>query len=131
MNFSVSSVTVDRPAAAASLVFLAVYLVAAVVAGRRFGVPGLWAVWIAGIVAGNLVPFLTHGGSSAHPDLTSMIHHTVVLAVSTGISAWVIARTLRRPRPVSILVQLARGALALLLTCLVMVVADFIWIATH
>jgi hypothetical protein len=131
VNFSVSSVTVDWTAAAASLALLAGYVVAAVVAGRRFGVRGLWAVWIAGIVAGGLFPFLLHGESVAHFDPASMLYHAVMLAVALGISAWVIARTLRRPRPAGIPVQIALGALAFILALLVMIVVSFIVIATH
>lgn len=131
MNFSVSSATVDWGAAAASFALFAVYVAAAVVAGRRFGTPGLWAVWFAGIVAGSSLPFMMHRESIAHFDRAAMLFHTAVLAVPMGISAWVINRTLRRPRPVGIPAQLALGALAFVLAFLVMVVVVFIVLATH
>jgi hypothetical protein len=114
-----------------ALVLVAVYVAAAVGVGRRFGVRGLWAVWIGGIVVGTLFPFVVHGESIAHFEHASLIHHTAVLAVPMGISAWVIARTLRRPRPAGVPVQLALGALAFILSFLVMFVAILVLIATH
>jgi hypothetical protein len=131
VNFSVSSVWVDWSAAAVTLGLLAVYLAAAVAAGRRFGTPGLWAVWFAGIVAGSLFPFLVHGATIAHFDSTTIFFHAAALAVPMGISAWVIHRTLSRPRPVGVAAQLALGALSFILALLVMAVVIFIVIATH
>ena len=130
MNFSVSSITVDWTAAAVSLGLLVVYVAAAVAAGRRFGTPGLWAVWFVGIVAGSSFPYLVHGESIAHLDRASMFLHTAALAVPMGVSAGVIDRTLSRPRPVSIPAQLALGALAFVLAFLAMVVVIFIVSAT-
>jgi len=131
VNFSVSSVTVDWTALAVSLGLLAVYVAAAVAAGRRFGTPGLWAVWFAGIVAGSSFPYLVHGESIAHFDGAWMFLHTAALGVPMGISAGVIDRTLSRPRPASIPVQLALGAVAFILAFLVMLVVVFVVIATH
>jgi hypothetical protein len=102
-----------------------------VAAGRRFGTPGLWAVWFAGVVAGSSFPFLVHGESIAHFDPMSMFLHTASVAVPMGISAWVIGRTLSRPRPVGVPAQLALGALAFIPAFLGMVVVSFIVIATH
>jgi hypothetical protein len=94
VNFSVSSVTVDWTALVVSLGLLVVYVAAAVAAARRFGTPGLWAVWFGGIVAGSSFPFLVHGESIAHFDRASMFLHTAALALPMGISAWLI-----RPHP--------------------------------
>lgn len=131
MSFSVSSVTVDWSAAAASLALAAVYVLVAVVAGRRFGTPGLWAVWFVGIVAGSSLPFLMHGESFAHFDRAGMLFHTAMLAAPLGISAWVINRTLRRPRPAGITAQLALGALAFILAFLGMAVVAVIVMVAH
>jgi hypothetical protein len=125
VNFSESSATVNWAAAAASLALVAVYVVAAVLAGRRFGTPGLWAVWFAGIVAGSSLPFLMHGESFAHFDRAAMLFHTAILAVPLGISAWVINRTLRRPRPAGIPAQLALGALSLVLSFVAVAIVAF------
>jgi len=76
-------------------------------------------------VAGTLFPALAHGESIALFDLLSMMHHTALLAVPMAVSAWVIARTLRRARPVGIPVQIALGVLAFILTFLVTAVVAF------
>ncbi len=131
MNFSVASVTVDWTLFAVFVGLSVVYVVATVAAARRFGTPGLWAVWFAGIVAGSSFPFLVHGESIAHFDRWSMFVETAALAVPMGISAWLIDRTLSRPRPVGIAAQLALGAVSFILTFLVMVLVIFIVSATR
>ncbi len=83
------------------------------------------------IVVGSLFPFLIHGESIAHFEHASMVHHTLFLAVPMGISAWVIARTLRRPRPLGILVQIALGALAFILAFLVVAVVVYALVMTQ
>ena len=125
MDFSTAEVHPEPIFSNVALLVFAAYVVAAVFVGRRFGARGLWAVWFAGIVAGTLLPALAHGESIALFDLLSMIHHTAFLAVPMAVSAWVIARTLRRRRPVAIPVQLALGVLAFILTFLVMAVIAF------
>jgi hypothetical protein len=83
------------------------------------------------MVVGTLFPFVVHREAIAHFEHASLIHHTAILAVPMGISAWAIARTLRRPRPAGVPVQLALGALAFILSFVVMLVAVFVLIATH
>jgi len=60
-----------------------------------------------------------------------MLFHTAVLAVPLGISAWVIARTLRRPRPVGVPTQVALGTLAFIPALLLTAAVVFIVMATH
>jgi hypothetical protein len=131
MHFSIASIDVDWPVAALSLVLLVVYVLLTVAAGRRFGVPGLWAAWIAVVVATTLFPMLIHGAPFAHLDAVMMVLHTAVVAVPMGISAWVIASTLRGPRPVGVPVQLALGTVSFVLAFLVVAAAVFVVLFTH
>ncbi|HEX8675333.1 MAG TPA: hypothetical protein VF710_25785 [Longimicrobium sp.] len=131
MQFSIASVDVDWPVVALSLVLLVVYVLIAVVAGRRFGIPGLWAAWIVVVVATSLFPLVIHGGEFSHLDPVVMVLHTAVVAVPMAISAWVIASTLRRPRPVGVPVQLALGTVSFVLSFVVVAAAVFVVLFTH
>lgn len=131
MHFSVASVDVDWTVVAISLVLLVVYVLGTVVAGRRFGIPGLLAAWIVVVVATTLLPLVIHGAQFAHLDGVAMVLHTAVVAVPMGVSAWVIASTLRRPRPAGVPVQLALGTLAFVLSFVVVAAAVFVVLFTH
>ncbi|HEX8211361.1 MAG TPA: hypothetical protein VF584_14395 [Longimicrobium sp.] len=131
MHFSIASVDVDWSFVALSLVLLVVYVLLTVVAGRRFGLRGLWAAWIVAVVATSLFPLVIHGAHFAHLDAVTMVLHTAVVAVPMAISAWVIASTLRRPRPVGVPVQLALGTVSFVLAFLVVAAAVFVVLFTH
>jgi hypothetical protein len=107
---------------------IVIFVAAAVVAGRRFGVRALWAMWIVGSVASNLYPIMLRGGLGDRFSLVSAIVYSLMHALPMGIGAWVIAITLRGPRPAGFLVQVTLGTLAYLLTFLVQtVVIVVVW----
>jgi hypothetical protein len=76
-----------------------------------------------------LLPFLVQGESIAHAEPVAMLVHTAIIAAPMGISARVIARTLRRPRTVGIPAQLALAALSLVLSFVAVAIVAFAVIA--
>ena len=112
MNFAIAEVDPGFMISGGALLVLAVgYVALAVFLGRRFGGRGLWGIWTAAIVLAAVV-FTPHHRNYTPPltaKLTEILATMLVFAIPTGAAVLALGRTLRRPRPAEIPVQVAIG----------------------